>query len=117
LCIILSLLLPEIGFLLKTRQPYVVAVGYASLSLGFGGAVEPENRLLDNCRKLAWDYHVTGRELDVMYTLAQGYSLSKTCEILNIANGTAGTHRRHLYEKLNIHSRSELIDMVKKYDS
>lgn len=47
--------------------------------------------------------------------LAQGNGLSKVQEDLVISKGTAITHRRNIYRKLDVHSRQELITYVAQF--
>ena len=61
-------------------------------------------------------YGLTGRESDVLSILARGHGLSRVQDELFISEGTAITHRRHIYQKLNIHSKSELIDLVTRFE-
>ena len=44
--------------------------------------------------------------------LAQGKSVPRIEQELCISNGTAKSHVRHIYAKLNVHSRDELIQLV-----
>lgn len=62
-------------------------------------------------------YGLTKREAEVMGILAQGYDLKRVQDELYISEGTATTHRRHVYQKLDVHSRSELIDLISNFDS
>jgi DNA-binding CsgD family transcriptional regulator len=57
-------------------------------------------------------FGLTKREEDVLGILAQGHSLVRVQQELFISEGTAITHRRKIYQKLNIHSKAELIDLV-----
>ena len=47
-----------------------------------------------------------------MELLAQGKSLSGVAHELIIAEGTAKAHTRHIYEKLGINARQELLDSL-----
>ena len=47
-----------------------------------------------------------------MELLAQGKSLSGVAGELIIAEGTAKAHTRHIYEKLGINTRQELLDLL-----
>ena len=58
---------------------------------------------------------LTSREAEVLGILARGHGLNRVQEVLYIAEGTAITHRRHIYQKLGIHSKTELIDFVSHY--
>lgn len=64
------------------------------------------------CETLAERYGLTKRETEVMVLLAKGRSLERVQEELTIAKGTATAHAHHIYRKLGIHSRQELMDMV-----
>ena len=57
-------------------------------------------------------YALTEREAEVLGILARGHGLGRVQEVLFIAEGTAITHRRHIYQKLDVHSKAELIDLV-----
>lgn len=52
------------------------------------------------------------REQEVATLLARGRSLPFIQEELYISAGTAQTHARHIYKKMGVHSRQELIDCV-----
>lgn len=55
---------------------------------------------------------LTAREAEVALLLAQGRSLPFVQEALCISAGTAQTHARHIYKKLGIHTRQELVDVL-----
>lgn len=61
---------------------------------------------------MAEAYALTDRELEVLRILARGHGLNRVQEALFIAEGTAITHRRHIYQKIGVHSKAELIDLV-----
>lgn len=65
--------------------------------------------------RLSNDCGLTAREVDVLCLLVQGYSIPRVCEMLHVAEGTATTHRRHIYQKLEVHTKNELIDRVRRY--
>ncbi|MEC4271659.1 helix-turn-helix transcriptional regulator [Adlercreutzia sp. R25] len=58
---------------------------------------------------------LTEREAEVLGILARGHGLGRVQEALFIAEGTAITHRRHIYQKLGVHSKAELIDLVSTF--
>lgn len=62
--------------------------------------------------KIAADYDLTARELDVLRVLAKGQTRSAICEELCISEGTARTHVAHIYSKLDVHSRTELLNLI-----
>ncbi len=78
---------------------------------GLGG----DANLRERCMRLSNDCGLTAREVDVLCLLVQGYSIPRVCEMLHVAEGTATTHRRHIYQKLEVHTKNELIDRVRRY--
>lgn len=64
------------------------------------------------CVEVAQERNLTAREAEVMELLAAGKSLSGVAAELIIAEGTAKAHTRHIYEKLGINARQELLDLL-----
>lgn len=64
------------------------------------------------CESVANTYLLSKREAEVMFYLARGYKSSYVQERLYISEGTAKTHIRHIYRKLDVHSQQELIKLV-----
>ena len=55
---------------------------------------------------------LTAREQEVLGLLAEGHTRAEICERLNIAPGTVQTHISRIYEKLDVHSRQDLLNLV-----
>ena len=53
-------------------------------------------------------YHLTKREIEVAGLLIKGLSYKEIAAQSYISMATLNTHIRNLYEKLNVHSRSEM---------
>ncbi len=64
------------------------------------------------CEFIASHYLLSKREAEVMTCLARGLNASSIQEKLFISEGTAKTHIRHVYRKLDIHTQQELIRRV-----
>ncbi len=64
------------------------------------------------CEALAREFDLTEREVEVMKLLAKGRSKSFIAEELYISENTVRGHARHLYAKLDIHTKAELQDIV-----
>ncbi len=64
------------------------------------------------CAIIAGCYRLTPRETDVLEQLAQGRDLAFIEERLVVSRNTVKMHIRHLYEKLGVHSKQEVIDLV-----
>ena len=69
-------------------------------------------RFRQRCEVIANTYLLSRRESEVMYCLARGYKSSHIQQQLYISEGTAKTHIRHIYRKLNIHSQQDLIHLI-----
>lgn len=64
------------------------------------------------CEGIAASYSLSKRETDVFKLLAQGRSQPYIRDTLFLSKNTVSTHIRHIYRKLDIHSKEELIDML-----
>ncbi|MEG0991434.1 MAG: LuxR C-terminal-related transcriptional regulator [Gordonibacter sp.] len=67
------------------------------------------------CEALAVRFGLTERELDVFRLLAHGRNVPFIEEELVISRNTIKTHIKHLYQKMDLHSQQELIDMAETY--
>lgn len=64
------------------------------------------------CEKLACEHGLSPRETDVLLLMAQGRTGSAIQEELGVAASTVKTHTQHVYAKLEVGDRQELMDMV-----
>lgn len=62
----------------------------------------------ERCARLAGEFSLTERELDVLKMLAKGRSKGYIAEELYISENTVRGHSRRLYAKLGVHTRDEL---------
>ncbi len=69
----------------------------------------------DRIASIAQEYGLTRRESEVFALLARGRSVPYVRDALVISRETAATHAKHIYAKLGVHSRQELIDLVAGY--
>lgn len=56
------------------------------------------------------NHSLTQREQDVLLLLAKGRSVPFIAEELCISKSTVSTHVRHIYEKMGVHSKQELLN-------
>lgn len=83
-----------------------------------GGAPEADDegarmgRFRLRCEAVANTYLLSRRESEVLYYLARGYKSASIQQQLYISEGTAKTHIRHIYRKLNVHNQQELILLI-----
>lgn len=64
------------------------------------------------CTAIGGEHELTGREVEVMYLICMGRSKGYIAETLLISENTVRSHSRHLYAKLEVHSKQELLDLV-----
>ncbi len=64
------------------------------------------------CRTLGGRGGLTEREGEVMLLICQGRSKGYIAESLCISENTVRSHARHLYAKLGVHSKQDLLDIV-----
>lgn len=76
------------------------------------GADMGRNRLGTKCHELANQFGLTQREEEILLLLAQRKKPAEIERELFVANSTVKTHIKHLYQKLDIHSRDELFDLL-----
>ena len=73
----------------------------------------PVLSLEQRCAEIAERYGLSAREVDVLQLVAQGRSYARIREDLTISQGTVNYHMSNLYAKLGVHSRQEVIDLVR----
>ena len=78
---------------------------------GDAAAASEEESLEATCRLLAEKHGLTGRETEILGYLAQGRTNTRIAEDLFISPSTVRGHIRHIYTKLDVHDRQELIDL------
>lgn len=71
-----------------------------------------EQSIDERCAAIAERHGLTAREQDVFCLLARGRNLPFIQQELHLAEGTVRTHVNHIYQKLDIHSRQELISLL-----
>lgn len=61
-------------------------------------------------------YGLSSRETEVMDLIARGNSVATIADKLVISENTVRTHSKHIYTKLDIHKRQELLDLLEEVD-
>ena len=64
------------------------------------------------CAELGREAGLTDREGQIMQLICQGRSKGYIAENLCISENTVRSHARHLYAKLGVHSKQELLDLM-----
>lgn len=61
-------------------------------------------------------FKLTNRESEVLDLLVQGRRASWIAQKLYISDNTARAHVKHIYQKLGVHTREELLDFIESLD-
>lgn len=77
-------------------------------------AVVAKQQIAQRCYEVAKEYKLSQREEEVLLLLAQKKPVSSIEKELVIANGTAKTHIKRIYRKMDIHSRDELMVLLEE---
>lgn len=73
-----------------------------------------KERLEEAYGRIAHETNLSKRELEVMKMLAKGYTSVYICEELGVSAGTAKAHTAHIYQKLGIHRKDELLELIEE---
>ncbi|MEE0706264.1 MAG: helix-turn-helix transcriptional regulator [Adlercreutzia sp.] len=73
-------------------------------------------RFKRKCAVVADTFLLSRKETEVLFLLAKGRNSAAIQESLYISAGTANTHMRHIYRKLDVHSQHELIELVESME-
>lgn len=66
----------------------------------------------EQCRALGEKHALTPREIEVLQMLCMGRSKSYIAETLFISENTVRSHSKHIYQKLDVHSKQEILDLL-----
>lgn len=91
------------------------ASGWPAQAAGSSGAESRGARETDAlCDELADRGRLSAREIDVLRLLARGRTTARIEAELGISSNTVNTHVRHVFQKLGVHSRQELLDLLER---
>lgn len=103
------------GYLLKNTRPDAL-VDQILAARDQGSPISPSvaSRLLEELRKGApaappADYGLTAREREVLRDVVDGLTYRELAERHSIAGSTAKKHILHIYQKLNVSSKAEIV--------
>ena len=105
ICVLMFCLLAFAVFFFDLRDP--------TLSLVFSDFQKREegpapDALRAVCDAAAGDAGLTARESEVLFLLCQGRTRAYIAETLYLSENTVRGHTQHIYEKLGVHSKTEL---------
>lgn len=112
--------IPRNVILFLVGTVFLLAVNrLAIVTEGLGTATSPTDAaptaspLERQCRRIGDERGLTDREIQIMIYICQGFSKGFIAQELGLAENTVRWHSKNLYEKLGIHSKQELLKMVK----
>lgn len=73
-----------------------------------------KRRFRAKCMRVIERYGLSECEGEIMIMLAKGRDLPYVQEHLYLSRSTVSTHRQHIYQKLEIHSQQELMNLVER---
>ena len=74
----------------------------------------PVSDLTEACALIAAERNHSPREAEVLALLAEGRSRTFIMEKLVISDATVKSHTNHIYQKLGVHSKQDLITLVRE---
>ncbi|HEX8247290.1 MAG TPA: response regulator transcription factor [Pyrinomonadaceae bacterium] len=102
------------GYLLKRTSPAKIIENIREVA-GGGAPMSPEvaARVIRLFREVRpperADYELTPHEMRLLKLLVEGYNYTTAAEKLGVSFNTVKFHMRHIYEKLQVHSKSEAV--------
>jgi len=102
------------GYLLKNTPPARLMEWIAEVAEG-GAPMSPEiaRRVVRLFREFrpppAASYHLTPQETAVLKLLVEGHHYKTAANELDISTNTVSFHLKHIYEKLQVHSKTEAV--------
>ncbi|WP_302962928.1 response regulator transcription factor [uncultured Adlercreutzia sp.] len=115
-CVAAGVSLTTVGLLLVCLVSFAGIVAPSGKPIEDGeqlsGTNAVERALMEGCLRLQERFSLSDRETEIAFLLAQGRSRPYIREKLFISKNTVATHIKHIYQKLDIHSKEDLIDLV-----
>ena len=102
------------GYLLKKTPPARLLESVREVAQG-GAPMSPEvaRRVIALFREIRpperADYHLTAHETRLLKLLVEGHNYKTAAELIGVSVNTISFHMRHIYEKLQVHSKSEAV--------
>lgn len=75
-----------------------------------------EDRIAKQCALLRTHFKLSLREAEIVEAVVRGYTIARIAERFGVSENTVRTHTKHIYTKLDIHKKQQLIDLVRTFD-
>lgn len=108
------------GYLLKNTPPSRLLASLEEAVMG-GSPMSPEiaRRVVSLFREIrppeAADYQLTPHETRLLKLLVDGHNYKTAAKELGVSVNTISFHMRHIYEKLQVHSKSEAVSKALRH--
>jgi len=108
------------GYLLKNTPPARLLTSLEEAGMG-GSPMSPEiaRRVVTLFREIrppaAADYQLTPHETRLLKLLVDGHNYKTAAQELGVSVNTISFHMRHIYEKLQVHSKSEAVSKALRH--
>jgi DNA-binding NarL/FixJ family response regulator len=108
------------GYLLKNTPPARLLASLEEAVMG-GSPMSPEiaRRVVTLFREIrppaAADYQLTPHETRLLKLLVDGHNYKTAAQELKVSVNTISFHMRHIYEKLQVHSKSEAVSKALRH--
>jgi DNA-binding NarL/FixJ family response regulator len=108
------------GYLLKDTPPARLLASIEEAVLG-GSPMSPEiaRRVVSLFRDIrppgTADYQLTPHEIRLLKLLVDGHNYKTAAKELDVSVNTISFHMRHIYEKLQVHSKSEAVSKALRH--
>ena len=102
------------GYLLKKTPPARLIESLRE-ALGGGAPMSPEvaRRVIELFRQIRpperADYELTPHEIRLLKLFAEGHNYKTAAAVLQVTPSTINFHLQHIYEKLQVHSKTEAV--------
>jgi len=96
-------------------KEYLARAGFRVTAASGGAPISPEiaRRVVAQFREIRppdrIDYQLTPHETRLLKLLIEGHNYKTAAVALKVSVNTIATHMRHVYEKLQVHSKSEAV--------
>ncbi|MEG0461497.1 helix-turn-helix transcriptional regulator [Gordonibacter sp.] len=113
-----ALLLLMLGFssgknaVKETLDKYEIDFATADQALSEASAFASSRGHQGRITEMTAQFFLTSREAEVLSLLMEGRNGPQISEQLHVSENTVKSHIRHIYTKLNVHDRQELLDLV-----
>ena len=95
--------------------PATTAIPQSGSSEGGAPTAEQQGDALEaRCAHVAETYGFTPRESEILVHLGQGRTARAISEKLVVSENTVKYHIKSIYQKLDVHSRDEVIDLIER---